>query len=102
MNSTENPQFASCRKKGVLKSQLTYRSNQSTLTDTVESAFASSTSWISLPCLTTTKAKFSGTGLFGVLVTAVPVQFGFTVWVPLPGVQPASSGTPLTTVCSNV
>ena len=62
-----------------MRSQLTSRSDYSTLMDTVASAFASSTLWISLPCLTTTKNRFSGTGLFGVLATAAPVQFGLTV-----------------------
>jgi hypothetical protein len=62
-----------------MRSQLTSRSDYSTLMDTVASAFASSTLWISLLCLITTKNKFSGTGLFGVLPTAVPVQFGLTV-----------------------
>jgi Tfp pilus assembly protein PilO len=62
-----------------MRSQLPYRSDYSTLMDTVASACASSTLCISLPCLTTTKARFSGTGLLGVLVTSVPVQFGLTV-----------------------
>ncbi len=62
-----------------MRSQLTSRSDYSTLMDTVASAFASSTLRISLPCLTTTKAKFSGKGLFGVLTTAVPVH------LPTPG-----------------
>jgi len=57
-------------------SQLTYRSDYSTFLNTEEIASESSTLWISLPCLTTTKAKCSGTGLLGVLTTAVPVQSG--------------------------
>lgn len=51
----------------------------STLMKTETIAFASSTVRTSLPSLTTTKASFSGTGLLGVVTTAVPVQFELTV-----------------------
>ncbi len=51
-----------------------------TLLPTVLTAFASTTWWISLPCLTTTKCRFIGEfGFPGTLITATPVQSGFTV-----------------------
>src|SRR5437588_6747251 len=62
-----------------LHSQLADHNDQSTLMNTVLRACASSTAWISVPCLTTTKARFSGAGLLGVWPTMVPVQSGLTV-----------------------
>ena len=49
-----------------------------TLVNTLAIASESSTVRISLPRLTTTKGRTSGTGLLGVLTTAVPVQSGLT------------------------
>ncbi len=72
----------------------------STLINTVEIASELSIMWISVPCLTSTKKRLSGTGLLGVFTVAVPVQSGLTVYVPVAGVQPGPAGVPLITVCS--
>src|ERR1700681_2213771 len=61
--------------------------NYSTLMNTEAIAWASRMVRISRPCFTITKARFSGTGLFGVFTVAIPVQLGLTVYVPLAAVQ---------------
>jgi hypothetical protein len=53
--------------------------NYSTLLNTVETASELSIMCISVPCLTSTKKRFSGTGLLGVFTVAIPVQSGLTV-----------------------
>jgi hypothetical protein len=60
-----------------LHSQLGYRGDSPTLIHVPAIALAFRTVWNSLPCLTTTKNRLSGTGLLGVLSTIVPVQFEY-------------------------
>jgi hypothetical protein len=55
-----------------------YRGDSPTLIHVAAIALALRTLRNSVPCLTTTKNRLSGTGLLGVLSTIVPVQFELT------------------------